>query len=196
MCEPSRHPWQENSSLLPLPCVSNLPHAVQVKRVSTACKGFSSGSGRCCAMLRTNRYHALQTIFTKASSKTACLGDTNALSKKAVVQHFCPQTNKSAQSWLDTQLDFCFRATNTITTREAPHKQNYDQGAYVPKSRITTRELAGWRAGWRTYVRPGNLSCAWLAGWLAGWGAGWLAGWLRPREAQRSPESPREAEGG
>ena len=30
-------------------------------------------------------------------------------------------------------------------------------------------------------VRPGSLSCAWLAGWLAGG----LAGWLRPREAQR-----------
>ena len=57
--------------------------------------------------------------------------------------------------------------------REALRKQNYDQGAHiVPTSRITTRELASWLAGWLGGLRPGNLSCA----WLAGWGAGWLAG--------------------
>ena len=36
--------------------------------------------------------------------------------------------------------------------------------------------LAGWLAGWLLELRPGNLSCAWLAGWLAGWLGGWLAG--------------------
>ena len=75
--------------------------------------------------------------------------------------------------------------TSRITTREVPHpqnydqalhKQNYDQGAYIlPTSRITTRELASWLAGWLGGLRPGNLSCAWLAGWLAGGLAGWPA---------------------
>ncbi len=68
--------------------------------------------------------------------------------------------------------------TSRITTREVPHKQNYDHGGSLqaelrpgslPTSRITTRELAGWLA---------------------------LAGWLRPREAQRGPERPREAQRG
>ena len=75
--------------------------------------------------------------------------------------------------------------TSRITTREVPHPQNYDQalhkqnddqGAYIlPTSRITTRELASWLAGWLGGLRPGNLSCAWLAGWLAGGLAGWPA---------------------
>ena len=81
--------------------------------------------------------------------------------------------------------------TRRITTREALHKQNYDQGAYIlPTSRITTRELASWLAGWLGGLRPGNLSCAWLAGWLAGGLAGWPAEAYveRPREVQRGPE--------
>ena len=36
----------------------------------------------------------------------------------------------------------------------------------------TTREMAGWMAGWRTYDQG---TCHAL-GWLAGWGASWLAG--------------------
>ena len=80
-------------------------------------------------------------------------------------------------------------------TREAPHKQNFDQGGSpqaelrpgsLPTSRITTRELAGWLAGWRNYDEG---ACPALC-WLAGWGAGWLA------EAQRGPERPREAQRG
>ena len=80
-----------------------------------------------------------------------------------------------------------------ITTREAPHNQNYHQGGSpqaelqpgsAPTSRITTRELAGRRAGWRNYDQG---TCPAL-GWLAGWLVGGLAGWLRPREAQRGPE--------
>ena len=80
--------------------------------------------------------------------------------------------------------------TSRITTRDAPHKQSYDQGGSpqaelrpgsLPTSRITTRELlAGWLAE--------------LAGWLAGRLGGWLAGLLRPRKAQRGPERPREAQ--
>ena len=106
--------------------------------------------------------------------------------------------------------------TSRITTREAPHKQNCDQGAYPQAElhttmkaphkqnydqggRITTREPTypqaelrpgSWLAGWLAELRPGNLSCAWLAGWLAGG----LAGWLRPREAHRGPERTREAQ--
>ena len=81
--------------------------------------------------------------------------------------------------------------TRRITTKEALHKQNYEQGAYkLHTSRITSRELASCLAGWLGGLRSGNLSCAWLAGWLAGWGAGWLA------EAQRGPERPREAQRG
>ena len=59
--------------------------------------------------------------------------------------------------------------TTRTATREAPHKQNYDQGA----GRITPRELV-----------------VLLAGWLAGWGAGWLA------QSQRGPDRPREADRG
>ena len=69
--------------------------------------------------------------------------------------------------------------------QEQSHKQNYDQGAYVPTSRITTRELAGWLAG----------GISWLASWLAGGLAGWLAeaqkGLERLREAQRGTEAER-----
>ena len=57
------------------------------------------------------------------------------------------------------------------TTREDPHKQNDDQGAY-PQAEL----------------RPGSWLAAWLAelaGWLADWLGGWLAGLLRPKEAQR-----------
>ena len=77
-----------------------------------------------------------------------------------------------------------------VTTREA-HKQNHDQGAYVPTSKITTREpthkqnyvrLGSWLAGWRNYVCTTWELVLRLAGWLAGWWAGWLA------EAQRGPE--------
>ena len=90
--------------------------------------------------------------------------------------------------------------TSRITTREVPHpqnydqalhKQNYDQGAYIlPTSRITTRELASWLAGGITYDQETCHALGWLAGWLGGW----LAGRLRPREAQRGPERPREAQ--
>jgi len=66
--------------------------------------------------------------------------------------------------------------------QEHSHKQIYDQGADVPISRITTRELAGWLAG----------GIRWLASWLAGG----LAGLLRPRKAQRCPERHKEAERG
>ena len=74
--------------------------------------------------------------------------------------------------------------TSRITTREAPHKQNYDQGSSpqaelqpgnLPTSKITTRELAGWLAGWLAALQPGNLFLH-LAGWLAGRLAGWLPG--------------------
>ena len=75
--------------------------------------------------------------------------------------------------------------TNRITTREAPHKRFYDQGAYVPTKRITTRALAGWLVGWRNDDQGACLALGWLAGWLVGG----LAGWLRPRE-------PREAQRG
>ena len=68
-----------------------------------------------------------------------------------------------------------------MTTREAPHKQNYDQSAY-PQAELRP---GSWLAGW----------LAELAGWLAGW-LGGLAGWLAPRKAQRGPERHREAERG
>ena len=70
--------------------------------------------------------------------------------------------------------------TSRITTREAHHKHNYDQGAYPQAERPGT-----WLTGWLAELRPGNLSCAWFGG-LAGWWA----------EAHRGPERPREAQRG
>ncbi len=73
--------------------------------------------------------------------------------------------------YIGFQTEIHFKPTSRITTREAPYKQNYDQGASVclyPQAEL----------------RPGN----WLAGWLAGGLAGWVA------EAQRRPEMPREAQ--
>ncbi len=81
----------------------------------------------------------------------------------------------------------------------ASHKQKYDQGGSPP---------AELRPGSpQAELRPGSLLAGWLAGsgdydqetchalgWLAGWLGGWLAGRLRPREAQRGPERPREAQ--
>ena len=58
--------------------------------------------------------------------------------------------------------------TSRISTREAPLKQNYDQGAY-PQAELRP---GNWLAGWLAELRPGSLSCAWLAGWLGGWLAG------------------------
>ena len=60
-----------------------------------------------------------------------------------------------------------------ITTRELPHKQNYDEGGSaqaelrpgsLPTRRITTSEVAGWLAGGIT-IREIVMR---LAGWLAG----------------------------
>ena len=68
--------------------------------------------------------------------------------------------------------------TSRISTRGLPSSGI----PYIPTSRITTRELAGWLAG----------GISWLASWLAGG----LAGLLRPRKAQRGPERHREAERG
>ena len=75
-----------------------------------------------------------------------------------------------------------FSGPRRISTREAPRKQNYDQGAY-PHAELRP---GNWLAGWLAELRPGRLSCAWLAGWLGGWLA----------EAQRGPERPRKAERG
>ena len=83
--------------------------------------------------------------------------------------------------------------TSRITTREAPHKQSYDQGGSpqaelrpgsLPTSRITTRELlAGWLAE--------------LAGWLAGrLGGAWIEqtcrelGWRLPTSRFTTREAP------
>ena len=98
------------------------------------------------------------------------------------------------------QIEIHFKPTSRITTREAPHKQNYDQegspqaesrpgslcthkqnydqGAYPQTELCTTRELAGWLAELCLY----DLGACPALGWLAGWWAGWLA------EAQRGPE--------
>ena len=74
------------------------------------------------------------------------------------------------------------RLPTSRATREAPHKQNYDQGAHPqPELRPGSwLSLAGWLAE--------------LASWLAGWLWVWLAGLLRPRKAERSPERRREAQ--
>ena len=72
--------------------------------------------------------------------------------------------------------------TSRVTTREAPHKQNYDQGAH-PQPDLRPGSWL-WLAGWLGE----------LASWLAGWLGGWLAGLLRPRKAQRGPEKRREAQ--
>ena len=102
--------------------------------------------------------------------------------------HFKPRASPQAELWMYVRP---WRLpASRITTREAPHKQNYDQGSSpqaelrpgrLPTSRITTREPThkqnydqgtGWLAGWRNYDQG---ACPAL-GWLAGWGAGWLAG--------------------
>ena len=74
--------------------------------------------------------------------------------------------------------------TRRIPTREAPHNQNYDQGAYPQAESRPGSWLAGWLAGGITTREP-------VMHWLAGWLAGGLAGWLS--EAQRAPRRPREA---
>ncbi len=78
--------------------------------------------------------------------------------------------------------------TRRIATREALHKQNYDQGAYIlpylQAELLPGSWLAGWLAGWGDYDQETCHALGWLAGWLGGR----LAGWLRPREAQRGPE--------
>ena len=56
--------------------------------------------------------------------------------------------------------------------------------AYIHTYPQTELRPGNWLAGWLAELRPGSLSCAWLAGWLGGW----LVGCLRPREAQRGPE--------
>ena len=74
------------------------------------------------------------------------------------------------------------RLPTSRATREAPHKQNYDQGAH-PQPELRPGSwllLAGWLAE--------------LASWLAGWLWVWLAGLLRPRKAERGPERRREAQ--
>ena len=55
------------------------------------------------------------------------------------------------------------------------------QNAYVGTSRLTYMRL--WRFHERSTVDRTRLG-------------GWLGGWLRPREAQRGPDRPREAEPG
>ena len=76
--------------------------------------------------------------------------------------------------------------TSRITTREVPHPQNCDQGGSpqaelrpgslhttLPASRITTRELASWLAGWLggLYIYDQEMCPALglLAGWLGVW---------------------------
>ncbi len=75
------------------------------------------------------------------------------------------------------------------TTREVPHKQNYDQGG-SPQAELKPGSLPGWLVGWLA----GGITTREPVMRLAGWLAGGLAGWLRPREAQRGPERPRGPE--
>ena len=58
-----------------------------------------------------------------------------------------------------------------ITTREVPHKHNYDQGGSaqaelrpgrIPTRRITTSEVAGWLAGGITIREVGTLDRNWV----------------------------------
>ena len=71
--------------------------------------------------------------------------------------------------------------TRRITTREALHKQNYDQGAYIlpylQAELLPGSWLAGWLAGGIMYDQETCPALGWLAGWLGGL-ASWLAGWL------------------
>ena len=88
-----------------------------------------------------------------------------------------------------TEIHFKPRASQQAelhTTREAPHKQNYDQGAY-PQAELRP---GSWLAGWLAELHTTRVPVMRLAGWLAGGLAGWLA------EAKRGPERPREAERG
>ena len=89
--------------------------------------------------------------------------------------------------------------SRTTYDQEAPHKQNYNQGAYVPTSRITTREPmypqaelqpGTWLARWLAELHTTRVPVMRLAGWLAGGLAGWLAA------AKRGPDRPRKAERG
>ena len=74
------------------------------------------------------------------------------------------------------------------TTREAPHKQNYDQAACQqaesrPGSLCAHKQncdqgagrLAGWlAASGITYDQGTCPALGWLSGWLGGWLASWL----------------------
>ncbi len=69
--------------------------------------------------------------------------------------------------------------TSRITTKEALHKQSYDQGGSPqaklrpgsPTHKQNYDQGPGWLAGWRNY----DLGTCRALGWLAGWWAGWLA---------------------
>ena len=99
-----------------------------------------------------------------------------------------------------TTTTFKWFQTEIHVKPRASHKQNYNQGAsppaelrpgrlstsrittreptlLPPTSRITTRELASWLAGWLGGLCTTRKPVLRLAGWLVGWG-GWLAGWL------------------
>ena len=81
--------------------------------------------------------------------------------------------------------------TRRITTRLSTSRITTREPTYYPQAELRPGSLlAGWLAGWGDYDQETCHALGWLAGWLGGW----LAGRLRPREAQRGPERPREAQ--
>ena len=92
--------------------------------------------------------------------------------------HFKPRASPQAELWMYVRP---WRLpASRITTREAPHKQNYDQGSSPQAELRPGRQNYDQGAHPQAELRPGS------------WPAGWLAAWLRPEE--RGQDRPREAQ--
>ena len=118
--------------------------------------------------LPTNRFTAMETPHrflcgTEEEAPADYICTTAYIHKIQTEIHSKPRASPQAQ------LRPARLPTSRITSREAPHKHNYDQG---PTHSQNYDQGPGWLAGGRKY----NQGTCRALGWLTGWGAGWLAG--------------------